>query len=306
MTSNNDTEKNNFINLLKNIMKEGEIHFIDFIINNTEKIKKLDSHHKTNNSSSSSNYNSNSNYYDSEQKKNPKNIIAELKKDTLFYFFRINSWTELVNVMTLNHKMRTLINSGEIPSYTIFKIIVNSFKKIFGEYVSCNMLHFLTATSDNYLIYILNQWLKQTKTSHLCYYNILPTDKVELFKNLNDDDIPNSYSKAIECIKFSTIDGNETWNITSHPIYYENSKLYVICTSYDGMGWYHTLAISMKKRNKNSPFVFCLDGGSSGIDRKNNIDFFQNNQPLKRNLLSFDEMRYHIKNSTFKSVIFQL
>jgi hypothetical protein len=298
----NNNNHNNLINLLKNVMSEGEINFIDFILNNTEQIKKLDNisfKHRNKNTNYSNSY-----YY--EQKTNPKNVIAELKKNTLFHFFRINSWSELINVVTLNNNMRGLINSGEIPSYTIFKIVVNSFKKIFGEYVCCNMLHFLTATSDNYLIYILTQWLKQTKTSHIGYYAILPEDKVELFKNLNDDDIPNSYIKAIESIKFSKINNDETWNITSHPIYYENSKLYVICTSYDGMGWYKTLSISMKKRNKNCPFVFCLDGGSSGIDRKNNLDFFQNNQPPRNKLLSFTDMEQHIKNNTFGSVIFQL
>ena len=314
----------NLINLLKNVMSTGELNFIEFILNNTEQIKLLDNinnlhkHKQTNKEY-------NMLYYDSEQKKNPKNIINEIKKDTLLHFFRINSWSELINVVKMNNDMRKLINSGETPSYNIFKIVVNSFKKIFGEYLSCNMLHFLTATSDNYLIYILDQWLKQTKSSHLVYYNILPEDKVELFRNLNNDDEQDSYIKAIESINFSSVNNNDSnsndnnenpdnnsgrnnefWNITSHPIYYEKSKLYVICTSYDGMGWYNTLAISMKKRNKNSPFVFCLDGGSSGIDRKNNQEFFQNNDPPKNKLLSFDEMTHHIQNNSFGSVSFRL
>jgi len=264
MATNDD--QNNIIKLLKNIMDDNELYFIEFILNNKEQIKALDNYHNSKPSNTK-------NYYNYDFKKTQKTIIDDLKNDTLFHFFKINSWSELVDIIELNHNMRTLINSGEKPSYIIFKIVVNSFKKIFNEYVSCAMLHFLTSTSDNYLIYILCQWLKQSKTHYLHYYHILPDEKIKLFKQLIDES-SDDYMEAIKSINFSTLQNTDSWIITSHPIYYDNSKMYVISTSYDGMGWYKTLAISLNNRNNNNPFVFCMDGGSSGIDRKNNLDFF--------------------------------
>ncbi len=288
------------IQLLKKVVKDGEIAFIDFIVNNQEKIKELD-----NKKNSNPLYSFGAKYYSNDIKNNNKSIIHDIKKNTLFHFFRINSWKELVDVILLNNKMRQMLNPIEYPNFDLFKIVVQSFKNIYNDQTSQTMLHFLSAVPNNYLIYILSQWIKNSKTPYFHYYNILPSEHAELFKNLIEED-SKDYVKTLEKIKFSNLTCDESWSITSYPVYYNKSKIYTLFTSYDGMGWYKVLSISLLEKNKNHPFVFCLDGGSSGIDRKNNYDFFQNNQPSRNKMLKYDEMIDHIKNNTTHKVIFQL
>jgi hypothetical protein len=288
------------IKLIKKVMKDGEISFIDFIINNQDKIKELD-----NQRLNKPLHSYGPRYYNNEIKNSNKSIIHDVKKNTLFHFFNINSWSELVDVVILNNKMRQIFKPCEYPSFDIFKIIVQSFKNIYNENVSQTMLHFLTSAPDNYLIYILAQWIKESKVPYFHYYNILSGKEAKLFENLMNED-SEDYIKSLEDIQFSKLECNESWAITHYPIYYNKSKIYTLFSSYDGMGWYKVLSISFLEKNKNHPFVFCLDGGSSGIDRQNNYDYFQNNQPSRNKMLTYDEMIEHIKNNSADNVIFKL
>ena len=75
---------------------------------------------------------------------------------------------------------------------------------------------------------------------------------------------------------------------------------------YQDMGWYNVLSVSLIEENKDRPFFFRLDGGSSGIEQEQNSKFFKTIQPNNKIMFTLEEALDIMKNNKIDKVLHKL
>ena len=275
-----------FIKKLNEYSSLGDLKFISFIEENSVNIKALDN---------ISNHSSESKY-----------LINDIKKKTIFDYFYIDNWHELVVNIQLNSYIRKQFKSNfiDIPSKKLMKLIIYSFKNIFETDMSEIILQFLSTTSNNYLLYCISKWLEQEKINPDFILHYLNEEERLLLKSFyNKENNIEMYLMNYNKVKFLLFLKNENFMISNEPTYYKGSKIYSLASLYDGMGYYITLSVSLSEDNKSKPFFFRLDGGSNGYDRELNEKYFKHFIPPKNKMLGLSEIFQIIQNNTFQQYL---
>jgi hypothetical protein len=261
------------LKVLKHASLKDHLHFVSFIINNSEKLKFLD----------------NFTIYDYS--------LKSILNKTLLQVFEIKNWTSLVETAIMNDKIYNIfIKKDEIiPSHEVLIATCEVFTLVYHEPLNNTILHFLSTTNDNYLLYCMTEWLKLTNNHMMDLAININQTNLEIFNKFMQ---PNEHLLIEQTFKH-----NSMWRITS-PIYYKETKTIAIGICYDGMGWYNTLSISFLPQNKNKPYFFTMNGGSSMIDYEFNDKFFRTKQPPNNKLFDINMVLEHITNNTFKDHLF--
>jgi hypothetical protein len=271
------------LKMLKHASLEGHLHFISFIINNSEKIKFLD----------------NFKIYDYSMK--------SILNKTLLQVFNIKNWTSLVETAIINDNIYNLFiknEKQEVPSYEIMIATYDIFSIVYNEPLQDTILHVLSSTSDNYMLYCMTQWLKESKKDKMDLKISLNQTNLKMFNDLMNSEKNDNQYQLFAQINFQKFKNNENWSITNYPIYYKEMKTYAIGICYDGMGWYNVLSISLLPKNTEKQFFFSLDGGSSGIDHEMNDKFFRTKQPPFNKMFNLEKIIEHLTKNTFKHYLF--
>mgnify|MGYP001021089761 CR=1 FL=1 len=151
------------LKMLKHASLEGHLHFISFIINNSEKIKFLD----------------NFKIYDYSMK--------SILNKTLLQVFNIKNWTSLVETAIINDNIYNLFiknEKQEVPSYEIMIATYDIFSIVYNEPLQDMILHVLSSTSDNYMLYCMTQWLKESKKDKMDLKISLNQTNLKMFNDL--------------------------------------------------------------------------------------------------------------------------
>jgi len=297
----NSVEIIQFFTQFKNASAHGHSSLIDFIINNKSTFYKLD--------------------YINSHNLNIK-VIKSITKNSYLVFINIQSWIELYEQAELNRKVIGLVSSEEVqtPSMEMMNSIAEGFFLAYRKKITAPMVHFFSATNDNYLLYCLGKWLQETKNEPINPILKLNDIQIGIINKLNELQNTEEYFKYYNQIVFPKlnfkhgIENNEVgfglvenvWNITYYPIYYPETNIYSLAITYHGMGWNIVLSLSLSLENSEKPFFFRLDGGSNGYDREINETFFKNKNPPKNLLFNFDEIINIIKNGTINNYLFNI
>jgi hypothetical protein len=261
------------LKMLKHASVKEHLNFVSFIINNSEKIKFLD----------------NFKIYDYSL----KSIINK----TLLQAFEIKNWTSLVDTAIMNDTIYNIFLKKDetLPSHEVLIATCEVFSLVYNESLNNTILHFLSTTNDNYLLYCMTEWIKTTN-NHM----------MDLAININQTNLKifNKFMQSNENLRIEqTFKYNDRWNLMI-PVYYKETKTIAIGICYDGMGWYNTLSISFLPQNKNKPYFFTMNGGSSAIDYEFNDKFFRTKQPPYNKLFNINTVLEHINNNTFTDHLF--
>ncbi len=229
--------------------------------------------------------------------------------NTLLSLFNITSYDDLVSTVVYNNLIRTLIKVNYYPSYTILKNTIKIFENIFKIKLHPIILHFLSNTSDNYLLFCVSQWIKQKQIDLDEYFQKTDIGTIKILSN--NDSIDNNESIELYLIYFNAIrfpdfNCNQKWSLCHFPYYYEKSNIFSLGFMYQEMGWYYVLSVSLLEENKDTPFFFRLDGGSSGNDKEANSKFFKTIQPSNKIMFTLDEALDIMKNNKIDKVLHKL
>ncbi len=260
------------LKMVKHASMSNHLNFISFIIRNSEKIKFLD----------------NFRIYDY--------VLESILCKTLLQVFEIKNWTSLVETAIMNDKIYNIFTKDEtIPSFEVLTVTCEVFNLVYHEKLNNLVIHFLSTTSDNYLLYCMTEWIKMTNNH-----------KMELSININETNLK-TFNQMMRETSHPVIEQpfkhNNLWNIMV-PVYYKETKTITIGICYDGMGWYNTLSISLLPQNKSKPYFFTMNGGSSMEDFEFNDKFFRNNQPPHNKMFDINMVLEHIANNTFMEHVF--
>ncbi len=261
------------LKMIKHASLKDHLHFVSFIINNSEKIKFLD----------------NFKIYDYSL----KSIINK----TLLQVFEIKNWTSLVETAIMNDLIYNIFNKKDenIPSHEVLMATCEVFNLVYNEKLNNTILHFLSTTNDTYLLYCMTEWLKLTNNHMMDLAININETNLKIFNQMMQQETAPIVKQPFK--------HNDRWNIMI-PIYYKETNTITIGICYDGMGWYNTLSISLLPQNKNKPFFFTMSGGSSAIDYEFNDKFFRTKQPPYNKLFNFNMMMEHVINNTFSDHLF--
>ena len=232
-----------------------------------------------------------------------KYFINVVKKKTIFHHFHCNTWRDLVNNVHLNFHIRKQLKTHNIPSNKMMKLIVHFFKYIFENDISETLLHVLSTTSNNYLLYCLSKWFQQTGKPNTPLLAFLNYDQYVMFNSFCDKEKIENYIYNYNQIEFPSFIKNESLILSNEPTYYKESKIYSLASTYHGMGYYITLSISVSYGNVEKPFFFRLDGGSNGYEREENEKFFKHFVPPKDKMLNLPQVLEIIENNTFEQLM---
>ena len=279
------------ISSLKHQTLCGHQNFIDFIIKNYQNIKDLD------------------NYYQSDFYLK-KTIIHELKRNTLLNAFRIQSWEDLVNQACINRYVYEIFERNEShqdPSPVVLLDACRLFKYLYDDYINPLVIHFLSATSDYYILYCMASWISYNKDKNINDHSFyLQKSDMEILLSLmnKNEKETTRYLENLSKVQFLKFKINNKWNLSEYPIYYKETKNYTLCTSYDGMGWYNVLAITSLQENTDYPFFFTLDGGSNHFDRIANEKFLRSKTPPKNQLFKLEKILQLLSDNSFTKYLF--
>jgi len=283
------------ISSLKHQTLIGHQNFIDLIIKKYQNIKDLD------------------NYYQSDFYLK-KTIIHELKRNTLLNAFRIQSWEDLIIQACINRYVYDLFERTELlhsssssPTPVVLLDACRLFKYLYDDYINPLVIHFLSATSDYYILYCMANWISYNPDKTITDYsfNMQKSDMQILMQLINKDHNTSTYLEILNKVQFLKLKNNNKWVLNEHPIYYKETKIYTMLTTYDGMGWYHIFAISSSPDHKETPFFFALDGGSNHFDRIANEKFFRSNRPSKSQLFKLEKSIELISDGSFSQYLFK-
>lgn len=227
----------------------------------------------------------------------------DIVNNNVLSVFNITSYSELVTTVVYNHLIRTHLNVNYYPSYKIFENTVKAFEKIFNVKLHPILLHFLSNTSDNYLLFCVSQWSKQKNINLQELFQENETNIINIFSNNQEIDLYLTYFNEISFPEFNC---NQNWTICHFPYYYEKSKIFSLGFMYQDMGWYNVLSVSLIEKNKDRPLFFRLDGGSSGIEQEQNSKFFKTIQPNNKIMFTLEEALDIMKNNKIDKVLHKL
>lgn len=279
--------RSNYISIvsqLKESSMKSHQEYTDFIINNNTTIKDMDTYLFKDYS-----------------------VINHINQNTLYSLFKINNWTELVENAILNNKISNLLYVDEkdksYSSLRLMEIFIKVFENSFRYKLTNIILQFLSNTSDNYLLFTISQWIQEYKiTIDDIDVEFKATDKL-IIDNLQNAD-HTVYIKYHNMVVFPKLFNTMNWTISHFPQYYKETKMYSLGFSYNGMGWYNALTVSLIPENIEKPFFFRLEGGSNGYDREINLQFFKKNQPPKEKMFNLEEIIKIITENKFEQHIF--
>ena len=248
--------------------------YISYIINNKEQIKDIDTP-----------------------------FDNKIINNTILSLFNITSYDELVSTVIYNNLIRTSISVNYYPSYKILNNTIKTFENIFNVKLHTILLHLLSNTSDNYLLFCVSQWSKQ---KNINLDEFFEKNDIETIKILSNNESINLYLTYFNAISFPEFNCNQKWSLCHFPYYYEKSKIFSLGFMYQDMGWYYVLSVSLLDENKEKPFFFRLDGGSSGNDQEANSKFFKTHQPDKKIMFTFEETLDIMENNKIDKVLHKL
>jgi hypothetical protein len=284
--SNHQLEYIQIIQQLKEASCNSHESFVDRIIDNQENLKKI------------------------KNTENTKQIIKMLKSQTIFESFQINTWNDLINKVKLNQIVRMNVNSVILPSNRKMNLLIECFNYCFNTYLTSSALHFFTTCSDHYIMYCISQFIIQSKKSIYAIsrkYKLNETE-IQTIKSLisymrtltNNKDNDKEYNKIV----FPSFNKCNEWQLTDKLYFYKNTNIFSVAQSYDGMGYYIVLSVSLDPKNKYKPYFFRLEGGSSYIDCEKNKAFYESHKPPKSKLFNLKEILDMMENKTFGKHLF--
>ena len=279
------------ISSLKYQTLNGHQNFIDYIIQNYQTIKDLDNYHKLD-------------FY------SKKTIIHELKHNTLLNSIRIKTWSDLMKEACINKYIYDIFEHDAnkiLPKPIVLLDACRLFKYLYDDYINPLVIHFLSATSDYYILYCMANWISYNPTKSINDYSFYleKSDMQILTTLMNKDHSNQTYLDVLNNVQFLKFKINNKWSLCEHPIYYKETKMYTLGTMYDGMGWYNVLGISSHPDHKETPFFFLLDGGSNPFDRNDNEKFFRSNQPSKNQFFKLETSLQLIADGSFVQFLFK-
>ncbi len=168
------------IKTIKGLKQSSNDHFsfVSNIIINSEMIKKFDS---------------------SGSKSNPETHINIIKNPTVFDKFSIMTWTQLVNTVSDNIIIRDYFNFTDVPTNRMINIICNTFKLAFNykfEFLSTSLLQFISIANQDYLLFLISRWIKDTNKRHILdklnnlEFETEELNKINIINNIINNDRP--------------------------------------------------------------------------------------------------------------------
>ena len=264
--------------------------FVEKVINEQETINKLSEHITRNDS---------------------KYMINMIKSQTVFASFYINSWNDFVNKVKLNKIVRDSINSSVMPSNSKLSMLVDTFNYCFKTTIPSSVLHFVTTGTDNYIMFLISQFIKQSNKSlypisRKLKFSEDETRIINILNKKNKTSIKDNenFDSEYDKIVFSPFKTTEEWKLTRNPYFYKDTQIISIADFYDGMGYYIILSASLAPQNKYKPYFFRIEGGSDYTEVERNKQFYETHQPPKHKLYNLKQVLEFIENNTFKYKIF--
>ena len=250
-------------------------------------------------------------------KSNPETYINIIKTPTVFDKFSLTTWNQLVNTISDNIVIRDYFNFTDIPTSRMMNIVCSTFKLAFNynsESFPISLLQIISISNQDYLLFIISRWITDKNKNTILDTLELDTNelnKINTIINIIDDNNRNNNNDIHtelkkQNIQLITFKNNSNWIINTFSQFIEETNIYSFAISYHGMGWYIVLSISLLPKNKDKPYFFRLDGGSSEIDREQNHTFFKNNQPNKKLMFNFQEIIKIIDNNNVEQYLFSL
>jgi hypothetical protein len=277
------------IQQLKDASLESYDSFIEKIINEQENIKHI-SNVLTRNDS--------------------KHMINMIKSQTIFASFYINSWNDFINKVNLNKMVRDSINSSVMPSNKKLDLLVDTFDYCFNISLPSSVLHFLSTSTDNYIIFLLSKFIKQSNKSLYSISRKLHFSNEEtrivnvLNKKLKTVTDNQNFNIEYDKIIFAPFKNAEGWKLTQNTYFYKDTKIFSIAECYDGMGYYIILSASLHQVNKYKPYFFRLEGGSDYTEVDNNKCFYETNNPPNHKMFTLKQALDFIENNNYRNKIF--
>ncbi len=287
--SNHNFEYIQIIQQIKDSSMESYDSFVEKIINEQENIKK---------------FSDNLTRYDSQQ------LINLIKSQTIFASFYINSWNDFVNKVKLNKMVRNTINSSLMPSNRKLNLLIETFNYCFKTSLTSSVLHFFTTSTDHYIMFLVSQFIKQSKKSLYSISRKLHFHENEtrivniLNKNMKTLDDNQNFDIEYEKIIFPSFKNSEGWHLTKNPYFYKDTNIISIAEMYDGMGYFITLSASLSPENKYNPYLFKLEGGSDYTEVERNKKFYETHKPPQHKMYNLKQVIDFIENNTYRNKIF--
>ncbi len=239
-----------------------------------------------------------------------KHLIDMIKSQTIFASFYINSWCDFINKVKLNKMVRQSINSSLIPSNRKLHLLIETFHYCFKIQLTSSVLHFFTVVSDQYIMFLISQLIKQSNKSvytisRKINFNENETKLINILnkkpKTIKETE---TFDLEFEKIDFPSFKNAKGWKVTVNPYYYKDSKLFSIVEIYDGMGYYIILSASLSIENKYKPYFFRLEGGSDYTEVERNKKFYQTHKPPHHKMYNLNQVIDFIENNTYHNKIF--
>lgn len=279
------------IQKLKDSSSECYDSFVENIINEEENIKKIDNVIARNDS---------------------KYLINFIKSQTIFDSFYINNWNDFINKVKLNKMVRNSVNSSLMPTNRKLSLLQDVFKYCFQSSLTSSVLHFFTTCSDQYIMFLISNFIKQSNKSLIAisrkfHLNENEINLIKIFrksKTINDEIYEKEYEKVmVPTFKNSNQQFNK-WKLTMNPYFYKNSLIFSIAEVYDGMGYFIILSASLALEDKYKPYFFRIEGGSDYTEAERNKNFYETHKPPKHKMYNLASVLNFIENETYYNKIF--
>ncbi len=168
--------------------------YISYIINNKEQIKNIN-----------------------------KPFDNEIINNTVLSVFNITSYDQLVSIVIYNNLIRLTIGVHYYPSYKILNNTLKTFEHIFKVKLHPILLHLLSNTSDNYLLFCVSQWSKQKNINLDTFFQ---KNEIETIKILSNNESIDLYLTYFNAISFPEFNCNQKWSLCHFPYYMKNQRYF--------------------------------------------------------------------------------
>lgn len=239
-----------------------------------------------------------------------KHLINMIKSHTIFEPFYTNSWCDFINKVKLNKMVRENINSSLMPSNRKLNLLIETFNYCFKIPLTSSVLHFFTIVSDQYIMFLISQLIKQSNKSIYAIgrklnFNENETQLINILnKNSKTIKDTETFDSEYQKISFPSFKNAKGWKLTVNPYYYKDSKVFSIAEIYDGMGYYIILSASLSLEDKYKPYFFRLDGGSDYTEVERNKKFYETHKPPQHKMYNLASVLNFIENDIYKNKIF--